>query len=90
MKEVVMPRFNFAIRYLSVAEDLGDLELPNLAAAHSEALNVTRAYQAPMFAMGLEPTLCTVEISEWVHPVVQVIPFGEATTMSGREAHRLH
>jgi hypothetical protein len=52
-----MPRFNFAIRYLSVTEDLGDLELPNLAAAHSEALNVTRAYQAPMFAMGLEPTL---------------------------------
>jgi hypothetical protein len=90
MKEVAMPRFNFAIRYLSVTEDLGDLELPNLAAAHSEALNVTQAYQAPMSAMGLDPTLCTVEISEWVHQVVQVIPFDEITEMSGRESHRLH
>src|SRR6478735_4344969 len=78
MKEVAMPRFNFAIRYLSVAEDLGDLELPDLAVAHREAMTITRAYQAPMSALGLDPTLCSVEISEWVPHVVQVVPFSEA------------
>jgi hypothetical protein len=85
-----MPRFYFAIRYLSVTEDLGELELPNLAAAHSEALNVTRAFQAPMSAVGLDPTLCTVEVSEWVQQVVQVIRFGEAPKTLSREAYRLH
>jgi len=90
MKEVAMPRFCFAIRYLSVTEDLGELELPNLAAAHSEALRVTRAYQAPMSAMGLDPILCTIEISKWVPEVVQVIPFSEANEVLGRGAHRLH
>jgi hypothetical protein len=90
MKEVAMPRFCFAIHYLSVTEDLGELELPNFAAAHSEALRVTRAYQAPISATGLDPTLCSVEISEWVPQVVQVIPLGEANKMSGREADRLH
>jgi hypothetical protein len=85
-----MPRFCFAIHYLSVTEDLGELELPNLAAAHSEALRVTRAYQAPISATGLDPTLCSIEISEWVPQVVQVIPFGEANEASGQGAHRLH
>jgi hypothetical protein len=90
MKEVAMPRFCFTIRYLSAAEDLGELDLPNLAVAHGEALNVAQAYQAPMSAMGLDPTLCTVEISEWVPQVVLIIPFGEAIGVAGREAHRLH
>lgn len=85
-----MPRFCFAIHYLSVTEDLGELELPNLAAAHSEALTVAQAYQAPMSAMGLNPTLCAVEISEWVPQVVQVIPFGDAIEVVGQEAHTLH
>jgi hypothetical protein len=90
MKEVAMPRFCFAIHYLSITEDLGELELPNLAAAHSEALRVTRAYLAPISATGLDPTLCSVEISEWVPQVVQVIPFGEVNEASGQGAHRLH
>ena len=37
-----MPRFHFTIRYLSVSEGIGQLDLPNLAAAHYEALKIAK------------------------------------------------
>ena len=70
-----MPRFHFTIRYLSVTEGLGQLDLPNLAAAHYEALKIVQAYRAKMAAERLDPRSSVVEISDQSHCVVLVVPF---------------
>jgi transposase len=67
-------RFYFTLRCLSETEELGSINLPDIAAAHDEALRIARAFAAQMPDEGLDPTLCVIEVSDERHLLLQVVP----------------
>ena len=72
-----MPRFYFAIQGLSITEDLGQIHLPDQAAAYNEAVKAARAYRAAMLRQNMDPMHFTVVISDQSHRVIEVVPFRE-------------
>jgi hypothetical protein len=77
-KEVEIPRFYFAIQGLSVTEDLGQIDLPNRAAAHDKALKAARAYRAAMSRENIDPMQFAIVVFDQWHRVVEVVFFREA------------
>jgi hypothetical protein len=73
-----MPRFYFAIQGLSVTEDLGQINLPNHAAAHDLALKAARTYRAAMSRENMDPMQFAVVVFDQRHRVVEVVSFREA------------
>jgi hypothetical protein len=77
-----MPRFVFAVRCRSVTEEIGQLELTDLAAACLEALRVARSFHSIMSQESMDPTLCAVEISDPGLGVIHVVPFSSGTWLA--------
>jgi hypothetical protein len=70
-----MPRFYFAIQSPSITEDLGQVDLPDQAAAHNEAVKAARAYRAAMLRQNIDPMHFAVVVSDQSHRVIEVVPF---------------
>lgn len=68
--------FYFTLRCLSETEDLGSVDLPDLAAARDEALRIAGGFAVLMPGEGLDPSLCVIEVSDERHMLAQVIPVG--------------
>ena len=69
-----MPRFYFVIQGLGVTEDLGQIDLPNHAAAHDKAVKAARAYRAALSLQNMDPMHFAVVVSDQSHRVVEVVP----------------
>lgn len=72
-----MPRFYFAIQGPSSIEDLGQVDLPDRAAAHVEALEAARIYRVALSRAKLNPALFAVVVFDWCHQVVEVVSLRE-------------
>ena len=65
--------FYFTLPCLTETEDLGSVDLPDLASARDEALRFAQTFATAVTDADFDPGICVVEVTDESHLLVQVI-----------------